>query len=185
MSKRLKRLLAGNPELARSITKYIKQRNKITRLEWTNTIRPLMRNAQNAIQQQIINIPASEWQLFNLRRITESIGIVINNFETQFATSLIGEQGVIAQVASDATISQAPLVGLTSSVEALIGTELIQTLTPLTRNLVNFFADDMAKVIGGSISNSLITGQSPGQAVIDLRSKFGIEKLSHLMQPGQ
>ncbi len=175
MGKSWQRLLGGNRELTRSISDYIKQRNKITRLEWTSTIRPMMRNVQNTIQQQILSIPATEWEMFNLKRITDSINLTIRQFESQFANALVAGQEGLAVVASDFTTAQAPLVGLRAPAQALLGTELIETITPLTQNLVKFFADDMAKVIGGSISDSLITRKTVGQAVIDLRSKFGID----------
>ncbi len=175
MGKRWQRLLGGNPELARSISAYIKQRNKITRLEWTNIIRPMMRDVQNTIQQQILAIPPTEWEMFNLKRITDSINLTIRQFESQFANALVAGQEGLAQVASDFTVAQAPLVGLASPAQSLLGTELIETITPLTQNLVKYFADDMAKTIGGSISNSILTRKTVGQAVIDLRSKFGID----------
>lgn len=173
MSKR-KRLLGSNAQLNRSINAYVNAAEKLTKGEWNRVIRPMMRNVQNTIEQTLKSVDLYDWQINNLRRIQESIQVVINDFERQFAIATIGGQGQTANLAVDYTIAQAKLVALKSPAMALLGTELIETLTPLTLNMIKYWAADMAKVVGGVISNSIISRQTPGEAIIELRKKFGL-----------
>ena len=175
MNKKWLRLLAGNRELVRSVNSYIKLRDKMTLAEWKKNIRPLMQNVQNTINQQLASTTLTDWNMFNLNRINEGVRLTVARFDAQFADELIRAQGELAQVASNFTAQQASLVGLQSPAQALLGSELIETLTPLTSNFVNYFSADMAKVLTGTISEGIIAGKTPFQVASEIKNKFGID----------
>ena len=94
--KKLIRILAGNPQLARSVRAYLRDRDRITNSVWKKDIRPLLQTTENAILLRIRSYSLSEWELSNLNNIRSQIATIVERWDESFRITLSNKQDDIA-----------------------------------------------------------------------------------------
>jgi hypothetical protein len=170
------RILEGNKGLARSLGAFIKRRDKITRLQWEKTIKPLMRQAENEVITKLKSHDLTSWGMWNLQNILLDIQQSIVVFTNAFQENMVTSQLDMAEFAADALGSELSYVGLERPPIVLAPEQLIANQIPMTEGFVEFFGDDMAKIVRGEISLGLVNGESVNQVAKRItRYEYGLE----------
>ncbi len=172
------RILEGNKQLARSLGAFFKRRDKITRIEWEKSIRPLMKQAENDIITTLKSNNLSEWNIFNLKRIQNSIIPFVSRLDNDFKTSLVGGQVDIGDFTMGSVDDNLKWVGLTKPSTVIQSQNVLASTIPLTENFVRFFTSDMIKILNSEISLGIINQQGINTVARSIHKKFASSNMS-------
>jgi hypothetical protein len=173
------RIREGNKKLARSVAAFIKRRDKITRLEWETKIRPLMKQTQNDIITTLKSNTLTDWNIFNLTRIQDSIQVFIDRFDAGFKEDLISGQNVMADFTAETVDRNLKYVGLKKPTAIIQSEALVGSMQPLSEGFVTFFTRDLAKVVDAEVSLGVVRGDSVNQVAKSIKDKFAHSTVSY------
>ncbi len=176
ITKKLKRLLAGNRRLAISTAAFVKKRNTLTNKTWRSDIKPLIRRAQEEIDRKLRSYPLTAWKASNLKSIQADLRRIVKKFEGPYLEALNAQQSSMGVIAAEATDKGASAVGFKSPRKAIVGDSLLRAIKPLSQSMAAFFPTDMAKIINGEISLGIVNQESAAQVARNLQQKFGIDE---------
>ncbi|KKK92942.1 hypothetical protein LCGC14_2697870 [marine sediment metagenome] len=172
------RIKESNKQLGNSINAFLKRRDKLTRIEWEKFLRPLMRNAENEIITKIKSNTLSSWQLSNLKRIQANINETIIGFNNQFQAALANGQDKLAEFSANEADFRLKFAKLNIPSKVFISKDVLATIQPLTQNFVNFFSQEMARIVGSEIATGLSTNQSINQVSLAIKKRFKSSQMS-------
>jgi len=171
----LSRLIAASPKLERQIKTTLVRQDAMVRRVWDKEMRPLMRQTVDDIIRQLQTMDLTDWQIYNINRIRDSINLTVRSFDERFAAEMLDSQSLLADFSFDRAFGQVELVGLKTPSRALIGPELIEAIKPVTREFVKYWADDMARIINTTITQGIIRADSPSTVAHELKKQFGFD----------
>ncbi len=174
----LDRILEGNKLLSRQIISFLKKRDKLTKSEWNNELKPLMKSLQSQIENEITGIPGNAFLLSNLKIVRRQINQLIFNFDDRFATLLSTGQKQSMELSIDNVMRQFPAVKLGLPSTVLDADNFMELLNPLTASMVTNFTSDMASIIGTEVALGMSNGESSFVVAKRIRDKFESSNMS-------
>jgi hypothetical protein len=166
------RVLEGNKALARSVNKYLKDREKITAYEWRTNIKPLITNLQEQITRTLKDKTLPEWKVTNLKNIQNELNRQINNFAGKLTLNLTDSQLKLIDFTEKALDKQNAAVGLDSKMRVILTEEKIASLKPLTETIVTFLEKDIAQDVSGIVTRGLIGGKTVAEVTKEIAGRF-------------
>jgi hypothetical protein len=107
--------------------------------------------------------------------VRTNVTVFTEGFKNKMA---LGEED-IAELSARFMDDSLRLTGLNKPPTAIISEDLIATNVPMTNTFVEFFGDDMAKILRGDISIGLIRGESVNEVVNRVRDSFKASNMSY------
>jgi len=173
LKRKITRLLAANPALARQVRAYLDRREKISAKEWRTKVLPTLKSVENDILTRIRTYSLSDWQLSNLNNILGQVQGIINSFAPTYTDSVLASQDALIDFSVASMNKEIATIGLTAPLNPVLTEDILAILEPLTTVFTNVFSVDLSKIVKAEITTGLVNGEGTMVVAKRIRDNFG------------